>query len=128
MLNVVSLQGRIIEDPNYRVLSTGVSYCGIVIAIERPKGSNAERLSDIIPCVAWGRTAEYINNYFRKGDMVVVSGHLQSRKYSKGDGTNGVAYEVKINECNAVDGKERIKTKEVDDIDWDKVPRINREF
>ena len=127
MLNQVQLQGRLAKDPEFRKTRTNVSYCSFTLVVERPKTATSDKINDYIPCIAWGNTADFICKWFTKGDMVVVSGTMQSREYSTGTGKTGIAYEVRVNECNFTDNKNTRKRvfNEKDDyeqIDWDKVP------
>lgn len=47
---------------------------------------SAER-ADFIPCVAFGKSGEFAEKYFRKGQLVAVTGRLQVRSWDK-DGEN----------------------------------------
>lgn len=93
MLNQITLQGRFTADPETKTTANSGSFCSFMIASERPKDSKGERKTDFIPCMAWGKTAEFISQYFRKGDMAIISGRLQSRNYEK-DGQKRCAYEI----------------------------------
>lgn len=57
---------------------------------------SAER-ADFIPCVAFGKSGEFAEKYFRKGQMVAVTGRLQVRSWDK-DGEKRWTTEVVIEE------------------------------
>lgn len=130
MLNSVNLQGRLAADPNFRKTKANVSYVSFTLVVERPKTATSDKINDFIPCFAWDKTAEYIFKWFNKGDMVVVSGCMQSRKYRTPNGRDCTAYEVKVNECNFCNPKTPThNVNGVDDmsedyarIDWDSIP------
>lgn len=139
MLNIITIQGRFVSDPEIKTMPSGVMLCQIILASERPKNKNGESTTDFIPCIAWGKTAEFINKYFHKGDMTVVSGRLQSRNYQTQDGAKRTAYEVSISDINFCGGgrsrsseqKEEVKTEtqsDYDSIDWDEIPDLPTEF
>jgi single-strand DNA-binding protein len=50
--------------------------------------------TDFIECVSWRQSAEYLSQYGHKGDIVAVSGSLQSREWTDKDGKKRKAWEV----------------------------------
>lgn len=64
---------------------------------------SAER-ADFIPCVAFGKSGEFAEKYFRKGQMVAVTGRLQVRSWDK-DGERRYATEVIIEEQHFAESK-----------------------
>lgn len=101
MLNVVALQGRLTKDPELRTTSNGTSVSVFTLAVDRsyaPKGE--ERKADFVTVVAWRNTAEFVNKYFTKGQMMAVSGSIQTRNYEDKNGNKRTAVEVLANEVN----------------------------
>ena len=87
MLNNVTIMGRMVRDPEIRASAAGVSWCSFFLAVDRDfSGNSGEKETDFIDCVAWRHNAEFIGKYFRKGDMMVVSGRLQTRVYTDQEG------------------------------------------
>lgn len=130
MLNLITLQGRLTSDPEIRKTPSGVHLVSVIVACERPRIKDAEKVTDFIPCIAWAKNADFLTKYFRKGDMIIVAGRMQSRPYETQDGHKRIAYELSISESNFCGGK-RPDTKEQDDygeIDWDEVPDLPTEF
>ena len=75
--------GRLTTDPELKQTASGVSTCNFTIAIRRDFDSGGgERQTDFINAVAWRQTAEFICKYFRKGNMIVIEGELQTRTYN----------------------------------------------
>jgi single-strand DNA-binding protein len=91
MLNTITIMGRLVRDPEMRRTNSGVSVTSFTIACDRDFG---EKETDFIDCVAWRNTAEFVNNYFAKGRMAVVSGRLQIRKYEDKNGNKRTAAEI----------------------------------
>ena len=76
-LNKVSLMGALCKPPIYRSTPFGREICDMMLAVNRAFGK-----SDYIPCIAWGRNAQYASR-FNVGDRVRLTGRLQSREYQK---------------------------------------------
>ena len=76
-LNRVELIGALCKPPIYRATPFGREICDLMLAVNRAFGK-----SDYIPCIAWGRNAQYAAR-FCVGDRIRVTGRLQSREYQK---------------------------------------------
>lgn len=76
-LNRVELSGALCKPPVYRSTPFGREICDLMLAVNRAFGK-----SDYIPCIAWGRNAQFASR-FHVGDRVRVTGRLQSREYQK---------------------------------------------
>lgn len=97
MLNNVVLMGRLTADPELRQTSTGIEVTSFSIAIDRGYvRQGEERQTDFINCVAWRQTAKFITSYFRKGQMIAVTGSLQTRNYEDKNGNKRVATDVVV--------------------------------
>lgn len=95
MLNKVILMGRFTRNPELKSTPQGVSTCDFSIAVDRNfTKPGEERKADFINCVAWRKTAEFISKYFKKGNMIIVEGWLQTRSWDTSDGKKGYATEV----------------------------------
>ena len=64
------------------------------------KAQNGERQTDFIDCVAWGRQAEFVAQWFNKGAMAIVVGRIQSRRWQDQNGNNRTAIEVNCDEVS----------------------------
>ncbi|MBQ8507074.1 MAG: single-stranded DNA-binding protein [Clostridia bacterium] len=76
-MNRVTLTGVLCKPPIYRSTPFGREICDMMLAVNRAFGK-----SDYIPCIAWGRNAQYASR-FKVGDRVRLTGRLQSREYQK---------------------------------------------
>ena len=107
MLNVVALEGRLTRDPELRQTTTGKNVANFNIACDRGfKNADGKSQADFIDCIAWNKTAEFICRYFGKGDLIVVDGRLQTRKYQDKSGNNRTAVEVSVNNAHFARKKE----------------------
>jgi len=91
-LNRAEITGALCKKPVYRSTPFGREICDMMLAVNRAFGK-----SDYIPCIAWGRNAQYAAR-FDVGDRVTLTGRLQSREYQKlldnGEYMVRCAYEV----------------------------------
>lgn len=95
MLNHITIMGRLTRDPELRRTNSGIAVTSFTLAVDRdiaPQGQEKE--TDFIDCVAWRNTAEFVNSYFSKGRMAVVTGRLQIRSWKDKDGNNRRTAEV----------------------------------
>lgn len=107
MINNVTLMGRLTADPELKTTQQGgVSVTSFSIAVDRNyQKQGQERETDFIQCVAWRNTAEFITRWFHKGDMIAVTGEIQTRKYTDKSGNNRTAFEVIIGQASFCGGK-----------------------
>lgn len=94
MLNRITIQGRLTREPELRYTTSGKPVTTITLAVDRDREEGGNRLTDFIDCVAWNGTAEFISKYFHKGQMALISGRLQSRRWMDHDNNNRINWEV----------------------------------
>ena len=105
MLNTIIIQGRLTKDPEIRKTSTDKTVSSFTVACERPfKDNVGNKVTDFIPVVAWHATAKFVYQYFKKGDMILVQGRLQSRNYTDNNGDERKAYEILAENINFAGG------------------------
>lgn len=98
MLNNVVLMGRLTFEPELKVTQSGVSVVRFGLAVDRRyQQQNGEKKTDFIDCVAWRQTAEFIEKYFHKGNMIAVEGSIQTENYVDQNGTNRKSVTVVAN-------------------------------
>lgn len=90
-MNSVNLVGRLTKEPELRRTQDGNAVCSYSLAVKRPMVKDA---TDFPECVSWRQSAEYLAKYGHKGDVVAVSGTLQSREWTDKDGKKHKAWEV----------------------------------
>lgn len=101
MINSVVLMGRICKDLELKQLQSGTSSLSFNLAIERSYvDKDGERHTDFVPCVAYGKTAEFIQRFFSKGRMIAVAGELRSRNWEDKDGGNHFVLELLVNSAS----------------------------
>lgn len=104
-MNTVQLLGRFTRDNEFKELG-GTSVFRNNIAVQRNfKNKDGERESDFINVVAFGKTAELLNQYFGKGQQVALEGRIQTGSYDKEDGTRVYTTDVIVNQFDFVGSK-----------------------
>lgn len=90
MMNSIVLAGRLTADPEHRQTNSGIDVTSFTVAVNRPYSKNSEVQADFIPCVAWRGTANFVQQYFNKGD-----------------GTNRISYKVQVDNVEFPQGKKQ---------------------
>ena len=78
MLNVAIIMGRLTREPEIRYTQSQLPVASFTVAVDRDFSGKdgGEKQTDFINCVAWRSTAEFLQKYFHKGSMAVISGRL----------------------------------------------------
>lgn len=107
-MNKVILMGRLVRDPEVRY-GTGDNTMAIArytLAVDRrgrreDNGQNA----DFISCIAFGKSGEFAEKYFRKGTKIAVTGRIQTDSYTNRDGQKVYTTDVVIEEQEFAESK-----------------------
>ena len=84
MLNQTILVGRLVRDPELKVLDNGNNLTKITLAVPRSyKNLDGQYDTDFIDCTLWKGVAENTVEYCKKGDILGVKGRIESRVYEK---------------------------------------------
>ncbi|MBO5527817.1 MAG: single-stranded DNA-binding protein [Bacilli bacterium] len=104
MLNVITLVGRLTRDPELRRTNSGTSVGAFTIAVDDSrKGPNGEKQTLFMDCTVFGAQADTLTKFFRKGNLIAISGRLVSRKYTNSQGVNVTAYSVNVDRLEFVE-------------------------
>lgn len=99
-MNKVILMGRLTRDPEVRY-SQGdepLAVARYTLAVNRRFKRNGDKDADFIGCVAFGKTGEFAERYFKKGQMVGVVGRLQVRSWEDNSGAKRWSTDVVVEE------------------------------
>lgn len=95
-MNKVILVGRLTKNPELKNLNE-TTVTNFTIAVNRNfKNKDGQYETDFINCIAFHGTGEFINKYFLKGQMIAVSGRIQTRNYEDKDGNKRFVTEVVV--------------------------------
>ena len=98
-MNHVTLMGRLTRDPELKYSQSGKAFSKFTVAVNRE--FNREE-ADFINCTAWGKTAETIAEYLRKGRRIALQGRLSVNSYEK-NGETRWSTEVIVDKFEFVD-------------------------
>lgn len=107
-MNLVNLVGRLSNNPQLRITTNGKQICRFSIAVTRRfKNATGVYEADFINCVAFNKTAELINEYIQKGDLVGVEGRIQTGSYTAQDGSKRYTTDVVVENIYFLKSKEK---------------------
>lgn len=91
--------GRLTRDPEVRYSQgNNTAVARYTIAVDRKFKREGEQTADFIPCVVFGKQAEFAEKYFRKGTKVVISGRITTGSYTNKDGQKIYTTEITVEE------------------------------
>lgn len=106
-MNKVILMGRLTRDPEVRYTqgSNPMAIARYTLAVDRRIKKENEQSADFIPCIAFGKSAEFVEKYLRKGTKVAVVGRIQTGSYTNRDGQKVYTTEIVIEEQEFAESK-----------------------
>ena len=109
-MNKVILMGRLTRDPEVRYSQgeNAMAVARYTLAVDRRisrNNQNGEPTADFIQCVAFGRSGEFAEKYFRKGMKVVVTGRIQTGSYTNKDGQKVYTTDVVVEDQEFAESK-----------------------
>lgn len=81
-MNSVQLLGRLTRDPDVRYTDGGSTIAKFSLAVDRRFKQEGGDTADFINCIAFGKTAEFIEKYFFKGTKIALNGRIQTGSYT----------------------------------------------
>lgn len=110
-MNKVILVGRLTRVPETRQAGE-TTVTRFSLAIDRRYKSEGQQSADFPSCVAFGKTAEFINKYFKQGVKMALEGRIQTGSYTDKDGvkhytTDVIAEAVEFAESKRADAGEK---------------------
>ena len=106
-MNKVILMGRLTRDPEVRY-SQGENASAVArysLAVDRRFKRDGEPTADFINCVAFGRSAEFAERYFRQGMRIVITGRIQTGSYTNRDGVKVYTTDIVVEEQEFAESK-----------------------
>ena len=107
-MNKVIEIGRAVRDVELKQTNSGTAVAEFGIAVKREfKSANGEYESDFFNCVSYGKTAELISKYVKKGDMFGIEGKLQTRNYTNKEGRKVYVTEIIVEKVEFLQSKKQ---------------------
>lgn len=93
-MNLAILMGRLAKDPDVSSSQSGTTIARYSIAVDRRFKKDGEPSADFFTCVSFGKQAEFVDRYLKKGTKIVVTGEIQNNNYTNKDGQK--VYDTRI--------------------------------
>lgn len=117
MLNQTVIVGRLVKKPEIKETENGNKVSNITLAVPRSyKNANGEYDTDFVPCVLWKGLADNVVEYCRKGDLLGIKGHVQTRDVEFDDGKKRKYVEVIADKVTFLSSKNKEQEKDEMDI------------
>ena len=99
-MNKVILMGRLTKAPEIKDLQDDnkTAMARYTLAVDRRYGKDREREADFIPCVTFGKNAEFAEIYLKKGTKIVISGRIRTGSYTDSEGVKRYSSNVVVEE------------------------------
>lgn len=106
-MNKVIIMGRLTRDPDIRYTQGDNPMCiaRYTLAVDRRFKKQGEQTADFIPCVAFGKTAEFVEKYCHKGTKLAIVGRITTGSYTNKDGQKVYTTEVTVEEQEFAESK-----------------------
>ncbi len=129
-LNVVAIMGRLTKDPELKTSQSGASWLGIQVTVDRSYTKQGEeKKCDFIPVSIFGKTAEFVAKYFKKGSMIVITGRIEMEEYTDKEGNKRTGFKVVANECSFAGSKKDNEQTETNTTpNYEEIPEDNLPF
>jgi len=105
-MNLVVLCGNLTKDGELRATKDGNSIFNFTLAVRRSYAKEGQEDVDFINCSSYGKLADNMSKYTKKGSKVLVQGKLQIRCYQDKDGNNRYTTSIIVDTCTFLNKKE----------------------
>ena len=104
-MNKVILMGRLTRDPEVSSSTTGTTFARYSIAVDRRFKRDGEPDADFFNCTSFGKQAEFVERYLKKGTKVVVTGRIQNDNYTNKEGQKVYSVRIMVEEIEFAESK-----------------------
>lgn len=115
-MNSVALVGRLTKNPIVTYTQGGSSITKFSIAVDRRFKTDGQPSADFINIVVFGKTGEFVEKWFHKGDPISITGRIQTGSYTKQDGTKVYTTDVIGETAEFVPGKPQNQSQEPEQV------------
>ena len=112
MINSIVLMGRLTADTVLSHFGNDIAKAECPLAVER---AYKREEADFIDVIAWRGTAEFLNKYFKKGQMIALTGSVQTGSYTDREGIKRKSFKVVADNLSFCGGKSESGPKSADD-------------
>lgn len=124
-MNLVVLVGRFANDPEVRYTQDNKAIAKFSLAVNRRFKTEGQPEADFFNVVAFGKTAEFIGKYFKKGMKAVVTGELRNNHYTDQNGVKHYSEQVVVNNIEFAESKQSQPAPKTDNDGFMNVPDVD---
>lgn len=96
-MNQIVIKGRLTRDPETKSTQGGDTIAKFSVAVNRSyKDQSGNYPADFFNCTAWRGTGDFVAKYFGRGQEILLTGEMQSRKHTPDDGIERTYWEVNV--------------------------------
>ncbi len=110
-MNNVCLVGRLTRDPEMRMTQSDLAVTRFNVAVDRRFKKDGEQTADFINCISFGKTAEFVEKYFSKGQRIGLTGRIQTGSYTNKEGQKVYTTDVVAENVDFVESKQQNDSK-----------------
>ena len=114
-MNKVIMIGRLTKDPEVKKTQSNKTVANFTVAINDKFNKDK---TDFINCVAWEKTADYLGNYVKKGNLIAVEGRISTRNYDGSDGKKVYITEVVCESVQSLERNDQTQAKSSEPKPW----------
>lgn len=104
-MNNVALIGRLTRDPEVRMTTSNTAVGRYTLAVDRRFKKEGEQNADFIPCIVFGKAAEFAEKYLGKGIKIAVTGRIQTGSYTNREGQKVYTTDIVVETQEFVESK-----------------------
>ena len=106
-MNKVILMGRLCADPEVRYSQNGnqTAVARYRLAVDRRFKREGDQTADFIPCVAFGKAAQFAEYYLHRGTKIIITGRIQTGSYTNKDGQKIYTTDVVVEDQEFAESK-----------------------
>ena len=106
-MNVVIITGRITKELEVRYTPSQMAVTSFTLAVDRPVKKGEEKQADFIRCTVFGKQAEMLEKWSRKGNRIAIEGRIQTGSYQNKNGEKVYTTDVIANRVEIIDWPEK---------------------
>ena len=104
-MNHIILMGRLTKDPEVNYANSGTTIGRFTIAVDRRFKREGQPDADFFNCTTFGKQAEFVEKYLKKGTKILLAGELQNNNYTDKDGVQHYSVSIIVNEIEFAESK-----------------------
>lgn len=106
-MNKVILMGRLCADPKVRYIQNEnqTAVARYRLAVDRRFKREGDQTADFIPCVAFGKAAQFAEHYLHRGTKIIITGRIQTGSYTNKDGQKIYTTDVVVEDQEFAESK-----------------------